>query len=418
MKATLSSASSRTTLYLDTARYGLASRVTRHAMRDFALLSSTEGLSLRFEDFLRHGCDACGATFEERYAGLGTWRGMAGLRRSVRSVTDASSESEVFFASRSAEFMRFAARLLFRRCKNVFTSDLSWPAYEEILQAESVRARGRLTRVGVRDEVLRDRLSVEDVVRRIARAYCCSRCDGLFLPAVSHDGIRVPVEQVYNAVAVLKPPEFVVIDGAQAANHVPVQRDVAVADIFLFGCHKWLAAHHPLGVALAPRRRSRGFVRESLRQMLDFREIADSLLHFTSEVEVGGNSRFSETVDVSPLFSAQSALTDAASESLSRRYQTSAENARALAFVASEAGWQVESPSAELRSGVFLLREGRRVPRVESPDRVRRQFQEAGVSVTTYDGGIVRVSAPQDSLHDEDRARFFHCLQHVSRTPR
>ena len=54
------------------------------------------------------------------------------------------------------------------------------------------------------------------------------------------------------AVAAIRRPKFVVVDGAQALGHVTEQLGLPYCDMFIAGCHKWLQGHLPMGIGLLP----------------------------------------------------------------------------------------------------------------------------------------------------------------------
>src|SRR5207245_1517156 len=118
----------------------------------------------------------------------------------------APAGTPVLLANRSAQFMKLAARALFRRCQSVLHTDLEWPGYLAILEAECRRTRGRLVCCPVRDACLRQGLEVAEFVRSIATRYRCEQCEGIFLSAVSFEGIRLPVAAIVAALSQVRPP--------------------------------------------------------------------------------------------------------------------------------------------------------------------------------------------------------------------
>ena len=76
----------------------------------------------------------------------------------------------------------------------------------------------------------------------MCQAFIEHGCDGLFLPAVSNLGIRLPIRELVQAIGRRAELRFVVIDGAQALAHVPLELNRDYGDLLLAGCHKWLRA--------------------------------------------------------------------------------------------------------------------------------------------------------------------------------
>ena len=132
-----------TELYLDTARLGRMGLRAQRAHRDFLRLCGDEGGSAHVEDLLRLGTDAWPDSLRRRYPALADWEGVDGLKRSLRALTGTGPETEVLLAQRSAQLMRLAARALFRRCRRVLHTDLEWPGYLRILEAEGDADRAR-----------------------------------------------------------------------------------------------------------------------------------------------------------------------------------------------------------------------------------------------------------------------------------
>ena len=119
------------------------------------------GLKRRF-DWLRRSSSRwpwTAGSSRRRYATLADWRGVDGLKRSLRTLTGTGPETEVLLAQRSAQLMRLAARALFRRCTRVLHTDLEWPGYLRILRAEGTRVGRDAVCLPVREDIFRDRIS-------------------------------------------------------------------------------------------------------------------------------------------------------------------------------------------------------------------------------------------------------------------
>ena len=180
-------------LYLDTARLGLMRRGAQRLYGDFVRFAGEEGCSLYWEDFLRNGWKNWPNQLKRRYAHLDSWNGVAGLKESVRRLVGCRPESDVLLANRSALLMKLAARLMFRRCRNVLAPDLAWTGYEKWLRRERRRTDKRITLLPLRRGLLKDQMNATELVNLFREAFVRFGCDGLFLPAVDHWGIRLPV---------------------------------------------------------------------------------------------------------------------------------------------------------------------------------------------------------------------------------
>src|SRR5205807_505924 len=149
-----------------------------------------------FEAFLREGIEAWPAPLRERYAGLADWHGLPAFTGALRALTSTPAPLDVFLTNRTSHLMRLAARLLFRRCRAVLITDLEWPAYWAILEHEARRTGQTLIEVPLRGALLEDRCGAREAVEAIAAAYHARGCEGIFLSAVTYQGVRVPVEAI------------------------------------------------------------------------------------------------------------------------------------------------------------------------------------------------------------------------------
>jgi hypothetical protein len=393
-----------TTLYLDTARLGRMSPRAQAASAALLKLATDVGCSVQFEDLLYRGFQAWDPALQQSYRGLSNWQGLYALKDSLQALTGAQPKLPVFLANRTAELMRLAARLLFRRCKRVLLSDLEWPAYRAILEREARDTGGQVHEVPLRQVILTDRASPEEVVSLAVAQYEEHGCEGLFLSSVTYEGIRLPVRNISQALSSARQPPFVVVDGAQALCHAPAELDLAYCDFFLAGCHKWLRAYHPMGLGFCGREGSRGLVTSVCNEMKETGELADPLLHFTSWMEEGTTRQFTETVSLGPLFSCAGAVKEALDTTIGGRdhFSELAQTATKLEEVSLGTGWKPVVPHDELRSGILLLRQEAKRWNAGRPEEVRDCFQKSGVALTAYDGGLIRLSAPPEPWQESD----------------
>jgi hypothetical protein len=393
-----------TNLYLDTARLGRMSPRAQASSVAYAALVGEVGCSVQFENLLYRGFNTWDSSFQKRYRGLSDWQGLSELKESLRAIAGAKPDAPIFLASRTTELMRLSARLLFRTCRKVLLSDLEWPAYRAILEKEAKRTGGEVKEVPLRDLILEDRASPEEIVALISAQYHQHGCDGLFLSLVSYDGILVPVQQISRSLAFSARRPFVVIDGAQGFCHAEAELDVGYCDFFLAGCHKWLRAYHPMGLGFCGRESSRSIVKSVCSEMMEAGELEDPLLHFTSWMEAGTRKRFTETVSLAPLFSCAGAANEVLDRSTtaSGHFSGLLSTARKLNEISLGTGWTPVVPHEELRSGILLLRKEASSSTTASPEEVRGQFQKCGVALTAYENGAIRLSAPPEGWHAEN----------------
>lgn len=388
-----------TRLYLDTARLGLTSPGAQEAQQDFVRLAGEEGSSLYFDNLLRSGFDAWPTRLRNRYRGLRHWQGVGELKQALRRLTGMAAGRQVLLANRSAQLMRLATRLLLKCCRWVLVTDLMWPSYSTVLRRETGHLSGaKVGQVPIRAAILHDRASSDEIVDRIAAHYRRLDCDGLFLTAVSNEGIRLPVNDICRSISETSPPRFVVVDGAQAFCHTPHDLGIECCDFYLAGCHKWLrAGQFPMGLAFCPRRRSQAFIQTTWQQMLHSAELDDPLLTFTSHLERDALEPFSETVSLASLFSCRAAVSDwvQANPSDPPGFECRRANASLLAEASGGTGWQPLVPANAFRSGILLLQAESKHIRRAPAETTRVQFQEHGIALTSYENGIVRLSMPK-----------------------
>ncbi len=297
-------------------------------------------------------------------------------------------------ANRSAQLMRLAARLLFRRCRNVLVTDLNWPAYQALLAAEATRTGMRLTTACLRERVLSGTMCREEVIDHLSAQYRRAKCDGVFLPAVCNLGVLLPVNGILSRLESIAEVRFSVVDATQAFCHVRPSL-YAHGDFLLAGCHKWLGAYLTMGIGFCPRSRSRSYIDGTLRRMVDAFRLDDPLLRFTEQLESGRLDGYSETTNITPLFSCCGALADSRTMNSDeqRRLQVRRENAHELSDIALKSGWTPVRPASEFQTGILLLQASQPTTSV-CVESVRAAFQRQGVILSAYDHSMIRLSMP------------------------
>lgn len=382
-------------LYLDTARLGRISPSALRAHRDAAALAAAEGASAHFDRFLAHGLAACPRDVRDRYPGLAAWAGVADLKRALGALVGHGPELPVLIANRSAQLMKLATRLLFGPCRSVLTTDLGWPPYAAVLEDAARRAGRAVTTVAVREDALAGRIGETELVDAVGRAYARGRCDGLFLTAVGHLGVRLPVERIVRAAEAAGEVRFVAVDGAQEFCHTRAPVRAGCCDLYIAGCHKWLAAHHPMGLGFYGRPRSRTVIDTTLESAIADGTIDDPLLALATKLETNDLGGAGETVNLVSLFTARAAAGD---QIVPEAGTDEGRNSVAVAAAAERSGWRPLLPDQNLRSRILLLKAERAAVRAVDPQRLRNRLRDAGVAATTYPGGLVRLALPDREL--------------------
>jgi hypothetical protein len=385
-----------TLLYLDTARLGRMCPEAQAADHDFARLAGEEGCSLYFEQFLRFGFTALPPSLARQYPGLSFWAGVTAFKNDLKTAVCLPRQRRVLVANRSAQLVRLAARLLCQRCENILVTDMEWPAYVQALAVECQR-RGRvLTTVPMRDAILWDKISQDEAIDQLLNNYRQHNCDGVFLSAVTYQGVQLPVRQFVQSLQPREKPRFVVVDGAQALNHVPLGLADEYCDLLLAGCHKWLRAYHPLGLAFCCRQSTERLIAATLAETQAKGEIDDPMLTFTNQLETESTEIYSETVNLVPMFTAAAAVRRMLHSARAKQEElaTHMTNADRVADQAAVTGWHPFRPTMPMQSGVLLLEskipETRQVP----ADYLRQRFLTNDIALTVYLGGLLRVSLP------------------------
>jgi selenocysteine lyase/cysteine desulfurase len=137
--------------------------------------------------------------------------------------------------------------------------------------------------------------------------------------------------------------------------HVPLRLADNHCDFFIAGCHKWLGTHHPLGLGLVGHPRSVDYIRETVFRFVRKRTIDDPLLRFTDQLENDRNSRSGETVNVTPLLSAQGAVDDCDPGCLDTTLRSRLAHADRLLSRIRGSNWRPLIPDAALRRGLSRL---------------------------------------------------------------
>ena len=398
-----------TELYLDTARLGRMCPEARRAEQHFAKLVSQLGSSLYFDRFLRDGYRELPYSLRRHVPYLRSWHGVAGLKQRIRDLTGLPP-LPVLLASRSTVWMHVAAKCLFAKCHSVLTTDLEWPPYLAILKRTARATNGQLTVCRLR--CMHPHLTKQTIVDVIGKTCHKNACDGLFLSSVSYQGIRVPVNDVIRRCSLLARPNFIVIDGAQALGHAPLDLSTAEYDLLLTGSQKWLRGNLPLGMAICCREKTTRFITDTATKG---RTVQDPLFLFTQELESSRYTRFGETAIVTPLFTTNAALirTLVQAKNESAGWAARLQNRRNLLELLPRS-WTLQSPNGSLASGAIVLQSNSPSLRTAAPGLIRSAFLVGGVTITAYKHGNVRLSLPSRTIRTSRLERLLDVLATLS----
>ena len=373
-------------LHVDAARFGLAPVRVRSALAALAEFSGNEGLSASIDLILRRLLSLAGEQPGPLFGPLrlgGRGGARAGARPPARprpgGRADLPRESGVIADAGRGPHLR-------HRCRRVLATDLAWPGYLTILGEELARAGTELVLLPLRSAVLFDKFSAKEVADRVAEEYTQRGCDGLFLPAVSHHGVRIPLGLIRRLEVVGLPLRFFAVDAAQVPGHLPPGQAVGLADFVIAGCHKWLGSFQTLGVGVGPGTPAIGDAVAAEARGLD------PLLDFLEDVRSGRTEPFGETVGLVPLFTARAAIAALASgPAPGLAFANRLANAALASEAASNTDWTPICLHPSLRTGILLLRARSRADRRTPGGVLRERFLGTGVVLTAYDGGFVRL---------------------------
>ena len=381
------------------------------ALQDFVRVAGDEGCTLYFERFFKDGFVAWPASYQKQFPGLRSWGGVADLKKILTSYVGLAPDSRTLLAGRSTNLMKLAARLLFRGGQPVLVTDLAWPSYQRLLKREACKANVGLDRMQVRAAILRGALSAEKLVKLIVDRFCAKKARGVFIPEISHDGIRLPVAEIVQTIRQSDPNAFVVVDGSQAFGQLPLNLSRPPCDFYFGGCHKWLGSHLPLGIGFCPNSKTASNVEHTCNELLDRRILDDPLLAFLQSVEAGRQRRFTETVNLSPFFSCRGALEDQFIEGpLVGRFRRRLANAEMVRRIAKMTGWTPLIPDEKFRSASVLLRPTSPIVRGWNPAILRERFHAKGIALTCYSHGLIRLSMPSDPFQSSQAGMLIQSL--------
>lgn len=310
--------------------------------------------------------------------------------------------------------VRVAARLLFRKCRNVLTSDLNWPHWQAIVAEEAARGGQQVTVASVRDALFDDYLTAPEVTRLLTDTFITNECDAVFLPAVSNLGIRLPIHDLLTELKRTSQLRFALVDAAQSFCHLPVPT-TPLSDVTITGCHKWLCGSLPLGVAVC----GRPIIAVQIRGILESSDssvgLDDPLLRFSQGICHHSVEHYSETVNVAPLFSANAAIRSRRmdADSLQKQISQRLHNVDSIVQATVGTAWKPQEPDISLRSGIVLMKSSNADIQSLAADALRSRFRDHGVALSTYNHGLARISAPS-TLFSQDETdslcKTFSCI--------
>ncbi|GAB5441359.1 MAG: hypothetical protein Fues2KO_17080 [Fuerstiella sp.] len=372
-----------TMLYLDTARLGQMSPTALKTHCDFVRLMAEDPSSLYTEQFLFDGASAT-PEIPQRFPELAYWPGIEGLKQQLRHAfaENTNSDTEVLLASRTTSLMQPSIRSMVAAGKrHLLLTDLTWPPYLKWIKCYAHRSGIKLSLLKLRRRIWKQGITADDVAMAILEDLRHTGADSLFLPAVTHTGIRMPLPTILQSLSSGVHDVHTIVDASQAYGHTDTNEWTHLADFTFGGCHKWVRAYLPLGVGFA-RQQDGARHRKELS--------CDPLFQFCDTTGSGQGPM--ETVNVVPLFTAHGAVRDLMPCSATCRFASEAREFQAIHQRCPT--WSVLSSHGTLSSNVVLLQSASPSVRRLSSQQLRQLLAEHGISATTYGNGVIRISLP------------------------
>ena len=390
--------------YLDTARLGLITPSAAARHRNLLRFAAIHGASVEIDALLAAGGAGLSPAVAAEFPELARFPGVAGLRHKLSAALGPGDSRSVLLATTSAVHVRVAASLLFGSCERVLTTDLSWPPFRRTLGRAASREGRELSTLPVRKLLARERPTPSQLADHLRDQFRRRGCDGLFLTAVSHDGLRLPAAETVATVRGNGSLKFAVLDGAQEFGQVDHRATVAAGDLYLTGGHKWLGGFVPLSVAVYGRARSAGRVERVVADGLDAGTFDDPLTRLAWAGDGGVRVSAESTANVAALFACDGALDDLAAEEgrgdAGAVPLTAAEAEPLLDRLRRGGRWAGRDLPAGFGSRTLLLEPS---GGAGGREETRRRFAAAGLAVTAYDGGSVRLSVPRGGWEEPTR---------------
>lgn len=366
------------------------SPTARSLQFDFVRFAAGVGLSNGFDELLMGGGNEMTRQQRSLFPCLATWPGTKKFLSNLQAFVGSSKEP--LLASRSRTLVRIAARLCLTRCERLLITDLGWPPWQEVFCRLANRLGRRVIRIELRERIYRDQISASEVANIITQQFLASSCHGMFLPAISHDGIRLPIEDIARRLASTRNLRFLVVDGSQEVGHARSQISDFV-DMYLAGSHKWLASYLPTGIAFCERNESSRYIQKSVNRWIRQGRVDDPLLVFSRQLSSRALDERTETVNLTSLFACFGALEDANRQSPSMTFPDRLRNGAVVNELMTNTAWSASQPHKSLRTGIVMLGQDRGRTS-SSPQQTRLFFESSGVTLTAFKDARIRLSMP------------------------
>lgn len=380
--------------YLDSARLGLMSPSASRRHGELARFATTAAASALMDTLLQDGGEAWPGSVRREFPSLSSYPGIPGFRQRLLKTLGCEDWQRLIVGTSSNSLMRIASKLLLGPCERVLMTDLAWPVYRKVLERYSVARSRTLHVVPLRAFIAQTCPTERDIVAFLSEQFCKYECDGLFLTAVSHDGIRLPAAEVISAIKRQSEAKLTVMDGAQEFAQIDHRRSLRASDFYMTSGHKWAGSFIPIAIGIFGRNRSVSRVGQIVKDQIVSGSIDDPLMQLCWDSAGSQPIAAPSTANVAALFACDAAFVDLASEKENAGCKPVLDSEIALLRDRLEQqGWQLASKTKHFRSRTCLFQH----PSLKdhSPASLRACFASQGIALTAYDHGAIRISIPR-----------------------
>ena len=384
-------------LYLDTATMGRMSPSACAATNDLNRLASSAGCSPKIGRLVTEGFGSLSCRDQELFQSLACWRGMASFQSKLKKLVSLEQCLPVYLFSDPSFRLRLALECLLKNCKRILITDLLWTKYEERIR-EAENEGVKIVTCCLRPSLEGTAGGADLIRKQIVSMFQQNRCDGMLISHVTHMGCVMPVSEIVSQVREFKDGAFVVIDGAQALGHVPVDVRQLDCDLYLTCTQKWLGSYIPLRVVYGCRLETVDLVRSTIQQMVRH-EQGDALNEFCSLAAKGCYKRFGEAISLASLFAACGAIYDYDNqfESSEQKLLILGDNGKKVRSVLQEKYAPMYRFGDEMKCGILSVKGGK------NTKLLMERLVTNGISAKNFAENI-RLSMPSQPIsHDQIR---------------
>lgn len=401
--------------YLDSARLGLMSPSASRRHGELARFATTAAASPLMDTLLQDGGGAWPESAQCEFPALSSYPGIPDFRRRLLETLGCEDWQRLILGTSSNSLIRIASQFLFGPCERVLITDLAWPVYRKVLERCAVDRSRALHVIPLRQFIAKNCPSGPEIIDFVSGQFRKHSCDGLFLTAVSHDGIRLPAGEMISAIEKRSEVKVSVIDGAQEFVQVDHRQSLQASDFYMTSGHKWAGSFIPIAIGVFGSNRSASRIKQIVADQVDSGLIDDPLMQLCWDSTTSPPVAAPSTANVAALFACDAAIADLASDSETGWCEPRVDSPvdRLLEQLAKE-GWQTTPGSNVCRSRTCVLHHASLTG--YSPAEIRTHFASQGIALTAYERGVIRLSIPRSNWNTDvqiDVGKRFNSVQAI-----